>query len=259
MEEILHASHGSGPIEIDGEGWLNGTNISRFPSVKQQSLWPGETHVLGIVLHFTDTRSVGAAQLAQRIIGSSGRAASWHLCIDRLGFMAQSVSACRGSWHAGGRDAARFETIGLHDDEWSTPAFKRRLWSLAPSSRHDLPGANSLFFGVELENVGEVRLVDGEWLGWPFKRGGADQPIAVPSDEVISAGLAGGITRGWHTFTGPQLASLELVIHALASKYQLLRENCAWTHQQIDPKNRTDPGPLMVAALPGIIARAFGS
>lgn len=253
--ELTHRAHALDHLEIDDEGWMHGSGIGTSKSVRDQALGTGETHVLGIVWHYTDTRSVGAVDMAKRIAGpvNGGRAASWHLIIDRQGYAVQSVSCLRGSWHAGGPSAARFQWQGKLVEG-------HRRWIIQPAASRQFPGANSLFFGIELENVGEVRLVDGKWLGWPFKFGtqwGA--PVVVPDGEV-DTGVdddEDAPTRGHHIYTSDQVDTATRVTAALAHKYGLIRDNCAWTHQQIDPNNRTDPGPLWVAELPSILDRAF--
>lgn len=251
MDEQNHQSHDASVIEIDGEGWMHGEGVGCFRSDQEQALWTGETHVLGIVWHYTDTRSVGAANLARRIVRGMehSRAASWHVCVDRQGAIAQSVSMLRGSWHAGGATAARFGVACMEDGH--------RVWGLIPSSRRDRPGANSLFSGIELENVGELRLIDGEWLGWPFKRGlPSGAPIAVPEAEVHVEGNG----KAHHSFTAQQVAAALRVTSALAHKYNLIKVNCEWSHQDIDPEHRTDPGPVWMGVhLPEILSSVFGS
>lgn len=249
----LHQHAPSVDLQITDDGLLIGPGVVQCPSARSQALLASETHILGIVWHYTDTRSCGALNLAKRIVAypsASERSASWHLCIDRAGNAVQSVSARRGSWHAGGAQAARFAAapvlIGGH-----------RRWMLQPATSHSLPGANSLFFGIELENVGEVRFVAGEWLGWPFKKGTQyGEPIVVPADEVF-----GPPSSAHHVYTDAQISMAERVTQALVHKYALIRENCAWSHQMIDPENRTDPGPLWMggSALPAILDHVFGT
>jgi N-acetyl-anhydromuramyl-L-alanine amidase AmpD len=248
-EQHLQA-HDDSAIELDDGGWMTGKDVGMIPSEQQQALWPGETHILGIVWHYTDTRSVGASRLAQRIaVPCPARAASWHVCIDRTGRIVQSVSMLRGSWHAGGATAARFAVAGMERGH--------RVWSLSSPTNRGQPGANSLFCGIELENVGELRLVDKEWLGWPFKRGTpSGAPIAVPEDEVHIEGNG----KAHHLFTVAQHQASQRVTSALVHKYDLILDNCAFSHQQIDPQNRTDPGPVWMGLhLPEILTSVFGS
>jgi N-acetyl-anhydromuramyl-L-alanine amidase AmpD len=248
-EQHLQA-HDDSSIELDDQGWMTGRDVSTVLSDQSQALWPGETHILGIVWHYTDTRSVGALRLAQRIAHSGvARAASWHVCIDRAGQTVQSVSMLRGSWHAGGATAARFAVAGMERGH--------RMWSMSSPTNRGQPGANSLFTGIELENVGELRRVDKEWLGWPFRRGlPVGEPIIVPEDEVHIEGNG----RGHHLFTVAQHQAAQRVTSALVNKYDLIWDNCAFSHAQIDPQNRTDPGPVWMGIhLPEILFAVFGS
>lgn len=250
-----HAADGPPAIEVDEEGLLHGVNVLDYvESRKRQTLAPGIEHIEGIVWHFTDTRGCGAWDLQRRISpnGSSGRAASWHAVIDATGSVAQSVPAKLGSWHAGGPTAALFTRSP--DGIW-TP--------LTAAQRGKLRGysANSWAFGIELENVGEVRRVAEQWLGWPFQfhtQWGA--PVIVPDDEVEVDQAHPG--RGWHRFTDAQVGTALHVAAALVARYGLRREACAWGHCQIDPQRRTDPGPLWLRAgghLEAILGTVFGA
>lgn len=270
IAEVLHRFHiatAPAPIEFDDGGWMHGEGVEAFrylPSSpgmrdqavdgfyhetqKQQTLAPGTDHVEGVVWHYTDTRSCGAPALARRLLDEDNdRAASWHACVDRAGKISQSVSARCGSWHAGGSQAALF----LRDQqtgEWTplTDAQRGRIrgWS-----------ANSWAYGIELENAGELRLVDGRWLSWPFVFGGPHgAPIVVPDVEV--AGVNGH--HGWHAFTAEQIDGARRVLTALVGRYGLRRHACTWTHHAIDPENRVDPGPEWERALPGILDAVFG-
>jgi hypothetical protein len=258
---LLHQEHTAdalAPIEIDDGGWMHGDGVTRFrkgerdPSLppgyldetnKQQGLAIGLDHVEGIVTHWTDTRGCGASALARRLIDPRNtRAASWHAVIDAQGVIAQSVSARCGSWHAGGSSAALFARQS--PGEWVP---------LAPAQRGKVRGygANSWAYGIELECVGEVRLVGNEWLGWPFARGTEyGSPAVVPPDEVATFGsvIVNGVhvDRGYHRFSPAQLGGLKRVVSALVHRYGLRRDACSIGHCQIDPDNRTDPGPLML-------------
>lgn len=254
-----HAASGLPPIEFDQHGWASGDSVVRFrkadpdgstkkasglldETLKQQGLATGLDHIEGVVWHYTDTRSCGAAALAMRLLDPNNtRAASWHACVDRLGVIAQSVSAKCGSWHAGGADAALFTRDAL-SGEWSV---------LTPAQRGKIRGwsANSWTFGIELENAGQLKLVDGKWCSWPFAFGTKyGPPIVVPEGEVtvVSTG------HGWHSFTPPQVDSAQRLLAALVGRYGLRRAACSWTHAVIDPKNRVDPGPVWAGFPAGV-------
>ena len=229
--EALHAAHIASedlpPLEVDGRHVLHGDNCDYMASPKHSPLATVDGEIDAIVWHVTDTRSAGAAALARRIARSEGRAASWHICIDREGKIMQSIPLNLGAWHTGSDTAKRFK-LGPGG-----------LWQIT-----DGPGMNPNRFacGIELENVGEVREHDGKWLGWPFDPSRPERPIEVPASEVSMSGSG----RGWHTFTAPQIAAAKRVLSALVRRYHLLRPNCAWGHIQIDPRRRVDPGELFM-------------
>lgn len=253
--DALHRRHDAEsdtvpPIEIDEEGVMHGVNVSFIPTVRTQLLAtpgaPNERHIEALVWHYTDTRNAGAENLAKRIAPAAekGQERSCHLWIDRRGHIAQSASFERGTWHAGGNTAALFRR--QPDGSWE-------MLSNAQRGKVRGYGANSFAAGIELENVGQVRHVDGKWLGWPFRFGtphGA--PVVVPDDEV-DAGF------GLHRFTSEQVTASVRVVAAVAQRYGLTREACSLTHHEIDPARREDPGPLWTTThLPLILAAAFG-
>lgn len=266
-DEALHRMHAAtapAPIAFDQHGWASGDGASaarppwsagQLPTgyaqetPKQQALAPGLVHIEGVVWHYTDTRGCGAENLALRLLDPSNkRAASWHACIDATGAIVQSVSAKCGSWHAGGAGAKVFARES--DGEW-TP--------LTPAQRGQVRGwdANAWAFGIELENAGELRLVDGRWCSWPFAFGtkyGA--PIVVPVTEVAIDKPG----HGWHAFTAAQVDAATRLLAGLAGAYGLRRSACGWTHAFIDPANRVDPGPVWETQhLPGILDAVFGT
>lgn len=232
---MIHAASEPEPLEVDDDGIIHGI-LPYVSSPKRQSLANGLAHVDGIVWHYTDTRTCGAAGLQKRIAGTDGRAASWHLVIDRDGKAAQSVPTTRGSWHAGGSSAALFQKQ------------VDGTWAKMPHGY----SANSWAFGIELENAGRVKKVGDEWLAWPFKHGTQyGEPVRVPADEVSE--IAPG--TGWHKFTEPQIEMAVRIAAALVGRYGLLRQNCGWTHHAIDPDRREDPGDAW--PVKDVVDRAF--
>jgi N-acetyl-anhydromuramyl-L-alanine amidase AmpD len=245
----VHDSEGLPPVEIDDVGVLHGDGVSFVPTVRTQKLATpgaeGDRHVEAVVWHYTDTRNAGAVNLAKRIAMAApeGQERSCHLWIDRAGKIAQSASLERGTWHAGSNTAALFTRApdGLWRMLTSAQRGKMRGW-----------GANSFAAGIELENVGIVRHVGGQWLGWPFAFGtkhGA--PVVVPADEVDA-------DRGLHTFTEAQIAAATRVLAAIVHRYGLTRDACTLTHHAIDPARREDPGDLWTTVhLPKILEAVF--
>lgn len=239
--ETLHRVHLDGadePIEIDDIGIMHGAGVTYVPlSDKMQPLATLDGDVDGIVWHWTDTRNAGAANLARRIAKPGGPSRSCHLWIDAGGAIAQSATFRRGTWHAGSDTAALFkrEMSGL----WRPLEANER-------GKVRGVGANSWAAGIELENVGEVRLNGDQWLGWPFRHDFHDRdgtlvkPAIVPVTEVVQRDA----THGHHAFAVEQLRAAKRATSALVRRYGLLRANCAWGHCNVDPTRRTDPGPL---------------
>lgn len=228
----LHQAHADqSPIEIDDEGIMHGDGVTSIPCAKRQALATPDGHIEGIVWHWTDTRGAGAINLARRIAVPGGAARSCHAWIDRTGAIAQSVPFKFGAWHAGSDKAALFARA--QDGTWAP---------LSPAQRGKLRGygANSWTAGIELENVGEIRRVGDVWRGWPFGRHveGEDLGTIVPDGEAHPTAPA------YHAFSDAQIESARRVTAALVRRYGLRRDACAWGHVQIDPENRTDPGPL---------------
>jgi N-acetyl-anhydromuramyl-L-alanine amidase AmpD len=254
----LHGDHDGDAIEIDDDGIMHGTGVHFIPTVRTSKLaTPAENgadpHVEGAVWHYTDTRNAGAVNLAQRI-AAKGASKSCHVWIDRPGVIAQSASFERGTWHAGSDTAMLFRRNAAG---WE---------SLSPAQRGKVRGwgANAWAAGIELENVGEVRIGGvsagvTRFMGWPFRMNYRDgtgklvRPAIVPDDEVIQ--LEG---KYWHAYTDEQARAALRVVAALVARYGLLRESLEWTHAAIDPTRRTDPGPAWTTHLAAILDSVFG-
>jgi N-acetyl-anhydromuramyl-L-alanine amidase AmpD len=236
---LLHRAHdadGSGDlIEIDDDGWMHGRDVIDVPSVRFSPLAHGFENVDGTAWHFTDTRGAGAVNLAHRI-AAKGDARSCHAWLDAKGRIAQSVSFRRAAWHAGSDTAIK---LGRRsgDGAWVTGG---------------LVYPNSVLAGIEIENAGELRLIqsrDGKshvWASWPYRwdyvphgQTSPELPIVVPDEEVH----ADAPLHGWHVYTPAQVAAAERVARALKTRYGIIRANADWGHSQIDPQRRTDPGP----------------
>jgi N-acetyl-anhydromuramyl-L-alanine amidase AmpD len=269
-EQLLHRAHAADsplPLEFDDGGWAHGDGVTCFrkmpgvvgptlvETLKQQGLAPGLEHCEGVVWHYTDTRACGAVALARRLLDPANkRAASWHACVDATGAISQSVSARCGSWHAGGSDAALF----VREAPTSIPGSGG--WRMLGANERGYArgySANSWAFGIELENVGEVRLSEGRWCGWPFRFGteyGA--PVVVAEVEVVEVG-----GKHWHAFTDAQAAGATRLLAGLVARYGLLRSACTWTHHVIDPNNREDPGPAWapMGRMDEVLRAVFGA
>lgn len=236
---MLHGAHnatGRSPIQIDDGGIMHGDGVTYVPTMRIQKLATPDGHVEGMLWHWTDTRNAGAINLANRI-AKLGAFASCHAWIDRPGVIAQSGRTDVGTWHGGSDTAAVFSRSAQGHWTIVPPQLKGkvRAW-----------GANSWMWGTEIENVGEVRELNGQWLGWPFRwdyrnpSGDLEAPAVVPRDEVhiVTDG------HGLHLYTDAQVESAIRITGTLVQRYGLTREACAWGHREVDPKRRTDPGDL---------------
>jgi hypothetical protein len=256
--ETLHPNRPS-DLTIDEEGWLTGTDVERIPTERTQALVHNVP--LGVVWHWTATCGVGR-RLALRIakLPKAGeRAASWGTLIPAKGPMVQSASMLRGTWHAGAVSARAFTKVLNDEGSGTRPAGYAhettllRGWSMAPHTmaerRTKEVSANSLLHGVEIENLGELRSVNGKWRPWPFK---ADtRPL--PTGELVESAKG----RHYHAYTEHQEAQAERLVRAMATTYGLRPQDFRYYHMDIDPGRKTDPGPVWDDIVTGLLKRVF--
>lgn len=271
-----HGDHGDDPtadpsdlmpeppsLSIDADGWIHDERpgdaliVERIPSPRSSALHRDckDGRIEGVMWHWTATGAGTSHGLAKRIskpVAEGERASSWHIAIARNGTIYQSVPLTRGSWHAGGATAFRFkrDVQQMILAGGGKTGFQNR-WALAGS--HGI-GANQLFCGVELENVGEVRHVNGEWVGWPFKKDGAKSPV-VPPEQVTN--LVEG--RRYQAWAEPQVASATMFLRAFRRwRPDVHRSMLEWGHVDVDPSRKTDPGPAWLRVeLPKILDEVF--
>jgi N-acetyl-anhydromuramyl-L-alanine amidase AmpD len=231
------------PLEIDKDGWLVGVKVVRVPTVRTQRLRSASGKPLGILWHWTATAHGTALTMARRIAKGSG--SSVHLWIEHDGTLYQSAPLTRGTGHAGGDTSARVKEV---------------RGEVVRDPRSPL-SVNSFLLGIELVCVGEVRLVGGRWLGWPF---GKDTPTrrspVVPADQVMPCRDGAGRLRHYQGYTEAQLRAAERFTVACRNRYGLTRKQCSWGHEDVDPTRKSDPGhwrrdPM---AYPSVLDRVYG-
>lgn len=230
-------------LSISSDGWFEGKDVTHVQTARIQKLVEKEPQ--GVCWHWTATRGVGYT-LAKRIVSlpkPGERAASWGTLIQAKGPIIQSASLHHGTWHAGGPSSAAFKKVfyGGH-----------RTWEMAghPMSQKK-PGevsANSVLHGIELENLGELRMVNGAWRPYPFE----PKTRAVPEAEVTKHS-----GRHYHRFSENQVTQAERIIRACHERFRWTSDAFRWNHHKIDPTRKTDAGPLWNQHLEDILSRVF--
>jgi N-acetyl-anhydromuramyl-L-alanine amidase AmpD len=261
---VVHDTEAPVHLQITPDGWIEPTigssiKVERIPTKRIQKLATprGEPHM--IVWHWTATPAGSVRNAAKRIQNlpdkaKGERAASFHLGIPQAGALIQLASVEVGTWHAGGASAARFMKLAT-DRTGLSGSTAEGAYVISPKGPLS---ANAISVGVELENVGEVRLVKGKWRSWPFKDG---EGHVVKEEDTVSFRLPGEKSpRRYERFTEHQVHQATEFVRAMAIAYprSITRASCSWAHFMIDPTRKTDPGPYwMEEILPKILDEVF--
>lgn len=182
---------------------------------------------LGVCWHYSNptwsgqTSSKGVCELLFRDVAN----ASWHAMISKEGICYQCISFERGSWHVGKPGIIRGQSV---------------------------ENVNRYLIGIELENEGRLKEIDGEFYSWPWKK----------EDALKSEGklITEGEFKNCHfaPFTEKQISCARELILALKEEYSLGREDFLYHHHQFDPENRDDAGPIwMEEILPSLLDEIF--
>lgn len=232
------------PLAVGSDGWLRGDGIVVIRCPKPGYYWrtddgdPG-----GLLWHWTATGPDTARAMVKRRAKKTWPKGTVHFWIDTDGTIYQSCSTKVGHGHAGGASSARLRQVD-----------GRVVFD--PASPFS---ANYVLLGCEVINVGEVREVGGRWMGYPFGRGGKTGPI-VPAEQVIAATARDGKRRHYQAFTAAQEEAAERLVLALVDRFGFDRAAFEWGHVDVDPKRKTDPGPVwQERILPAILDRVFGA
>ncbi|KAB2902054.1 MAG: N-acetylmuramoyl-L-alanine amidase [Kofleriaceae bacterium] len=233
---------------VTENGWLEGPGVIRLPSPRSFRLTSRAHHdepgPVGVCWHWTGgvCRPGYAGVLAKKISTynpKKDRAASWHLVISKQGWVYQSVPFELGSWHC---------AVGtVKDDRGHTHRVNRSLT------------------GIELENSGRLKYLDGRWYCHPFwkqDKAGAfvegDDFNRVPDPKLVVETERMQIARGHGSFDGfpdPQVIAAGFVLRALVERYGLPANRCGFLHGDFD-KRKEDAGPLWRNLLVDVYERA---
>lgn len=235
-----------GPLTISEDGWLEGEGVVRVPSPRHFALTSrtpdGEPGPLGVCWHWTGgvCRPGYAARLADRLRGyrrGVDRAASWHVVISKQGWVYQSISFERGAWHS---------AVGhVRDGE----------------QRHRV---NRSLVGIELENAGRLRLLDGAWHCHPYWKGrpkdlpAQDSFLRTPDPALVVPPARRVLVAGQGTFDefpDAQVTAAAFVVRALVGRYAIAPARCGFQHGDFE-SHKEDAGPLWREALPTVYQRA---
>lgn len=206
-------------LTIDQEGWLVGHNVVQIPAKDPEGnvrFSYANVTLTAIVWHYT-AMLVSAKTHADNMRSDAqkhrDRQASAHLFIDDDGTIYQCIPFSRGAWHVGPD----------------------------PKKRHYIGGvpANRCAAGIEVRNAGLLKKRGNDYYtGW--WRGGTLRKV-----DPVRVVKAGG--RYWEKYSPEQFASARLLCAALVERYDIPKINRRFTHAQLNPDRRTDPGPLWEA------------
>jgi hypothetical protein len=239
-------------LVVAADGWIVPTpdslvTVERIPTKRVTPLATPKREPYGIVWHWTATPAGSIRNAAKRVAAlpkAGERAASFSIGIPQAGPLVVLAPTTLGTWAQGGATAMKFR----RDGNRYVPALESML------------SGNAIFLGVELENVGEVRMVNGKWRSWPFTKDGKPAGHVVAEEHTEEFQLPGDRMRRYELFTEHQIHLATELVRALAIAYpgSITRESCSWSHAQIDPSRKTDPGPLwMEEILPKILDEVF--
>lgn len=221
------------PSVVSPDGWWSGaTRVPAFAGRVGPAIRPRT-----IVVHTTDTLEGSTSAIVRSWSTTAGKGDCAHFIIARDGVVTQMVPIYRNGNHAGGPIHGNYKSKGalVHPNVWAV--------------------------GIEIEAGGRLRKKTAQgWIHPDTKK--------VLSDDVVSVDAKG---IGWHKVTDAQLAALETVLSAVEGELSGLDPDTTIVpdgtykengvdyfaegttkiagHVTLDPVNKTDPGPFVMAWL----------
>lgn len=190
------------------------------------SLWSEKP--LGVCWHYSNPvwSSLSTAKEVCELLLRETASASWHGMISKEGTFFQCISFNKGAWHVGKPGRIQGQAVS---------------------------NVNRYLLGIEVENEGHLRQIDGEFYSWPWKK-----EEALKSRGVL---IKSGEFKGHYfaPFTDAQIANAKALILALKEAYGFVREDFLYQHHDFDPARKDDIGPLwMETILPSLLDEIFG-
>lgn len=195
------------------------------PTKHFYDLWTPDP--LGVCWHYSNPvwSSLSSAKEVCELLLKEEASASWHGMISKAGTFYQCISFNKGSWHVG------------------KPGIIKG---------HKVENVNRYLLGIEVENEGHLRKIDGSFYSWPWKK----------DDSLKSEGVL--INEGefknhyFAPFTDQQISCAKALISALKEEYKFEREDFMYQHHQFDPDRKDDVGPLwMDQILPKLLDEIY--
>jgi hypothetical protein len=204
LAALRAAARATGVLPSAEEGFvvvddvLVGPQADAVEDVPTENYSPLESRSYAVV-HAT----IGPADSAVAAMQQGRVEASVHVVITRDGTIKQLLPFRLAAWHVGGS-----------------------AWGSTRLQRHSI--------GISLENLGQLKEVDGGWQDWVGR--------PVPETEVVTLPGQGS----WQAFTPEQVTATVKILRALRTAYPEIRDVVA--HEEIEPERRRDPGPAFPLA-----------
>ena len=217
-------------MEIEN-GWLKKQpNVEAIlknglPTKHHYSLYSDKP--LGVCWHYSNPvwSSLTTSKEVCELLLRDKANASWHGMLSKEGYFYQCVSFNRGSWHVGKPGVIKGKSVD---------------------------NVNRYLIGIELENEGRLKKIDGEFYSWPWKK----DPLLKSKGVLIAKGEFKNCY--FAPFTESQVSVAKDLIIALKTEYNFTKEDFLYDHHQFDPSRKDDIGPIwMDQILPQLLKEVY--
>jgi N-acetyl-anhydromuramyl-L-alanine amidase AmpD len=185
--------------------------------------WPPGKLPKGVVVHFTASPILSALRWFMR--RKNAAQASAHLVIAK-------------DWPEGWAELAADLPLvrALSTAVVQCVRYGERAWHAT--------WTNPTHYGIELENYGELRMIDGKWRWWASEKVGAPEWTAKWAGPETPVPLFG---RFWAPYSAAQVNTLISAIRRVREVLPSIRFTQVLGHMQVQ-ENKNDPGPCFPLA-----------